>query len=73
MEVLKEWSQFLTKVKVEEDYRYKVYHASFADFLQSDEMVKAAGIEICNIHGLITDKLWQELYGDEEDEDDDDF
>lgn len=69
-DVLREWSQFLIEDRIEGESRYKVYHASFADFLQSDEMVKAAGVEIRNIHGLIADTLWQELYGDEEDGED---
>ncbi len=69
-EVLREWSQFIDKIPVGEETRYKVYHQSFADFLQSDEMVKAAGVEISNIHGLIADKLWLELYGDDDEEDD---
>jgi hypothetical protein len=65
-EVLKEWSQFIDKIPVDGETRYKVYHQSFSDFLKSDEMVKAAGVEITNIHGLIADRLWQELYGDDE-------
>ncbi|MDJ0658931.1 MAG: hypothetical protein QNJ42_05510 [Crocosphaera sp.] len=65
-EVLKEWSQFIDKIPMGEEIRYKVYHQSFADFLKSDEMVKAAGVEISNIHGLIADKLWQELYDDDD-------
>lgn len=65
-QVLNEWSQFINKIPVDGETRYKVYHQSFADFLKSDEMVKAAGVEITNIHGLIADKLWQDLYGDDE-------
>ncbi len=68
-QVLNEWSQFIDKIPVDGETRYKVYHQSFADFLKSDEMVKAAGVEISNIHGLIADKLWQELYGDDNDDD----
>ncbi|HAC63997.1 MAG TPA: hypothetical protein DCF68_10775 [Cyanothece sp. UBA12306] len=51
---------------VDGETRYKVYHKSFADFLNSNEMVQLAGVEITNIHGLIADRLWQELYGDDE-------
>ncbi|MEA5534410.1 helix-turn-helix transcriptional regulator [Crocosphaera sp. XPORK-15E] len=67
-EVLNEWSQFIDKIPVDGETRYKVYHQSFADFLKSDEMVKAAGVEITNIHGIIADRLWQELYGDDEED-----
>ncbi len=64
-EVLREWSPFIDRIPVGEETRYKVYHQSFADFLKSDEMVKTAGIEITNIHGLIADKLWLDLYGND--------
>ena len=67
--ILYEWSQFIEQIPVDGQIRYKVYHASVADFLKSDEMVKAAGVEISRIHGLIVDNLWQDLYGDGEDYD----
>ena len=66
--VLREWSQFIDKIIVNGETRYKVYHQSFADFLKSDERVKEVGGKINNIHGLIADKLWVELYGDDDQE-----
>jgi hypothetical protein len=68
-EVLKEWENFLVEKDVKGEKCYKVYHASFNDFLRSQEMVKAAGIEIEEIHGLIADALWEMAYGEDENED----
>ncbi|MEA5499854.1 AAA family ATPase [Limnoraphis robusta Tam1] len=60
-EVLNEWSQFLHYSQIQGQTRYKVYHASFADFLSRKEMIEAAGIEITEIHGSITNALLEDL------------
>ncbi|KMW70422.1 hypothetical protein WN50_35445 [Limnoraphis robusta CS-951] len=60
-EVLNEWSQFLHYSQIQGQTRYKVYHASFADFLSRKEIIEAAGIEITEIHGSITNALLEDL------------
>ncbi|ERT04080.1 helix-turn-helix family protein [Lyngbya aestuarii BL J] len=60
-EVLNEWSQFLHFSQIQGQTRYKVYHASFADFLSRKEIIEAAGIEIIDIHGSITNALLEDL------------
>jgi hypothetical protein len=61
-----ELSQFLHRQEIEEEICYRVYHSSFIDFLHRKDIVKAAGIEITEIHRSIADTLWEGLYGEEE-------
>jgi serine/threonine-protein kinase len=59
-----ELSQFLHRQEIEEEICYRVYHSSFIDFLHRKDIVKAAGIEITEIHRSIADTLWEGLYGE---------
>jgi serine/threonine-protein kinase len=65
-EVLDDWLQFLHRYEIEQEICYRVYHSSFIDFLYRKDIVKAAGIEITEIHCSIADTLWEGLYGEEE-------
>jgi len=60
-EVLDDWDQFLREERIEEQTRYSIYHASFQDFLHSQDIVQAAGITIRDINALIADNLAEEL------------
>jgi hypothetical protein len=62
-EVLDEWRQFLHEQPGQEDIRYSVYHASFRDFLNRKDIVRAAGVTIKAINALIADNLWKDLFG----------
>lgn len=64
-EVLKEWEQFLLPQEIERQTCYRVYHASFRDFLYRQDIVQAAGVTISGINTLIADRLWEGLFGDE--------
>jgi hypothetical protein len=50
-----------------EGKRWSVYHASFRDFLNRQEIIQAAGVTIQGINELIADYLWAGLFGDEAD------
>jgi len=64
-EVLKEWKQFLLPQEIDLQTCYRVYHASFRDFLYRQDIVQAAGVTISGINTLIADRLWEGLFGDE--------
>jgi hypothetical protein len=64
-EVLDEWGQFLHDQPAPDGKRYSIYHASFRDFLHHKDIVLAAGMTIRDIHDLIQEPLWAEIYGDE--------
>ena len=64
-EVLDEWDPFLHEQTVAGTRCYSLYHASFADFLHRKDIVQAAGVTIENIHGLIADDLWSQLFDDD--------
>jgi hypothetical protein len=64
-EVLKEWEQFLLPQEIDLQTCYRVYHASFRDFLYRQDIVQAAGVTISGINTLIADRLWEGLFGDE--------
>lgn len=61
-EVLDEWDEFLHEKKENGTTLYSVYHASFRDFLHRKDIVQAAGVTIQDIHGLIADNLWENLF-----------
>jgi len=61
-QVLDEWKQFLHEDEAGEPPHYSVYHTSFRDFLHRKDIVKAAGLTIESIHGLIADKLWETVF-----------
>lgn len=56
-EVLDEWGQFLHQHRLNGSTRYSVYHSSFREFLHRKDIVKAAGVTIKGINGLIDDSL----------------
>jgi len=66
--VLEEWSQFLRKLDVyKEDSLckyYRLYHASFHDFVASLEEIEDERVNLKRMHGQIADTLWDELFGD---------
>lgn len=64
-EVLKEWEQFLPPQEIDRQTCYRVYHASFRDFLYRQDIVQAAGVTISGINTLIADRLLEGLFGDE--------
>lgn len=64
-EVLDDWKQFLHTQEIEGQTCYRIYHASFADFLHRKDIVQAANIDVRNINTLIADDLWEGLYGNE--------
>lgn len=63
-ETLDEWDQFLHKQSRNAANSYSVYHTSFRDFLHRKDVVQAAGVTIPDIHALIADNLWSDLFGD---------
>jgi len=56
-EVLDEWAQFLHRHAVDGETRFSVYHDSFRDFLNRQDIVQAAGVSRPDINTLILDKL----------------
>lgn len=65
--ILREWGQFLHEQPAPEGKRYSIYHTSFRDFLNRQDIVHAAGVTIKDIKDLITKYLVIELYGNEGD------
>ena len=64
--VLTEWRQFLEEQSAPEGKRWSVYHASFRDFLNREDIIQAAGVTIKGINRLIADYLWDGLFGENE-------
>jgi len=64
-EVLKDWEQFLLPQEIDQQTCYRVYHASFRDFLYRQDIVQTVGVTISGINTLIADRLWEGLFGDE--------
>jgi DNA-binding transcriptional MerR regulator len=58
-EVLKDWTQFLQIQKQENNKPnlYRFYHESFRDFLQNQDIVKAAGVTLSAIKKLLDDLI----------------
>ncbi|MGB3266032.1 MAG: ATP-binding protein [Microcoleus sp.] len=44
--VLRKWDSFLRQQQVDGEIRYSIYHNSFRDFLEKDETVQSAGIDV---------------------------
>jgi len=61
-EVLDEWDEFLHEQANAEGTAYNVYHASFRDFLHRRDVVQAAGVALPEIHALIANDLWGEVF-----------
>lgn len=53
--VLEEWSPFLDKERIGGKRYYRIYHASFRDFLHRDEIVQAAGLTLEGVSEVIAD------------------
>jgi hypothetical protein len=45
-QVLRKWDSFLRQQQVDGEIRYSIYHNSFRDFLEKDETVQSAGINV---------------------------
>jgi hypothetical protein len=45
-QVLKKWDSFLRQEKVNGEIRYNIYHNTFREFLEKDETVKSAGVNV---------------------------
>jgi transcriptional regulator with XRE-family HTH domain len=63
--ILDVWIQFLHKQRVDKENRYSLYHNSFRDFLNRQDIVQAAGFTVEGINKLIGDNLWGDLMGNE--------
>jgi hypothetical protein len=67
--VLEDWQQFLYEEQVPyEDglqKRYRIYHASFHDFIADKEEVEDERVSREGAHKKIADKLWNDLFGDD--------
>jgi hypothetical protein len=67
--VLQEWQQFLYEEQVPYGVglqkRYRIYHASFHDFIADKEEVADERVSRRDAHQKIADKLWTDLFGDE--------
>lgn len=68
-EVIYEWQQFLHEEPVEYEggrqLRYRIYHASFHDFIVRKEEVGEELVSRKAAHARIADNLWSELFGNE--------
>ena len=45
-QVLRKWDSFLRQQQVDGEIRYSIYHNSFREFLEKDETVQSAGINV---------------------------
>jgi hypothetical protein len=63
-EVIRDWTQFLQIQKQENNqpYLYRFYHESFRDFLQKQDIVKAAGVTLSEVKKEISDNISEGLY-----------
>jgi hypothetical protein len=68
--VLNEWSPFLHEDEVEHEgttqKRYRVYHASFHDFIAAKEEVADERVSRHDANEKIANKLWTDLFGEEQ-------
>ncbi len=69
-EVLDEWAQFLYVADATDDdghpeKRYRIYHASFQDFVAEKDEVADERVDLKEAHGKIADSLWDEIYPDD--------
>lgn len=66
--VLKEWDPFLYEEQVEYQgglqRRYRIYHASFHDFIASRDEIVDERQYLEKARKLVADTLWREFYGD---------
>jgi hypothetical protein len=45
-QVLKKWDSFLRQEQVNGEIRYNIYHNTFREFLEKDETVQSAGVNV---------------------------
>ncbi len=69
--VLDRWKQFLYEAKVDDEEegpqkRYRLYHASFTDFIAAKDEVEGEYVDLKKTHAAIADSLWRDLYGEDE-------
>ncbi len=60
-EVLNGWVQFLQKQKSYQPPRYRFYHESFRDFLHSQDIVQAAGVNLRDISAEVAKNMTEGL------------
>jgi len=67
-EVLSEWRELLHVVEEDHDgkkeKRYRIYHASFKDFISNKDQVKGEHVDLEAAHGVISDVMWQRYLED---------
>ena len=67
--VLRDWAPFLHEEVVEYEggtqTRYRLYHASFFDFIAKKEDVADERVDLKAAHGQIADTLWKDLFGED--------
>lgn len=56
-QVLRKWDSFLRQQQVNTEVRYSIYHNSFRQFLEADEVVKSVGLTLEEINREITDNF----------------
>ncbi|MFM6024800.1 MAG: hypothetical protein ACKPER_18040, partial [Dolichospermum sp.] len=59
--VLQDWIQFLEEQKIYQPPRYRFYHESFRDFLQRQDIVKAAGVNLPQISAEVAKNMGEGL------------
>ena len=65
--VLRDWQQFLTIVEMSEGpKRYRIYHASFLDFIAAQEEVQEERVSRYDARNVIIDEMIETLFGDDE-------
>ncbi|MFM6610387.1 MAG: hypothetical protein ACKPJQ_13325 [Dolichospermum sp.] len=60
-EVLQDWRQFLEEQKIYQPPRYRFYHESFRDFLERQDIVKAAGVNLPQISAEVAKNMGEGL------------
>ncbi|HEV7669204.1 MAG TPA: CHAT domain-containing protein [Thermoanaerobaculia bacterium] len=69
--VLDQWREFLYQTETEDpesgkrQKRYRLYHASFQEFIAAKDEVKEERVRLKDRNGQIADLLWEDLFGAE--------
>jgi CHAT domain/NACHT domain len=69
--VLRDWREFLYETEVEDpeagerQKRYRLYHASFQEFIADKDEVREERVRLKDRHGRIADLLWEDLFEDQ--------
>ncbi len=70
--VLDQWREFLYAAETEDpesgerQKQYRLYHASFQEFIAAKDEVKEERVRLKERNGRIADLLWEDLFGPEE-------